>query len=103
MNRKTADQIIAEIAEVLAEARGEHIVNIANQVLSKEITYINADGGYFLVTGRNNMQTATYVSVWDNSHEVRTKCIVDLSEMRVLDIETSDENVDGTCTRDTGS
>lgn len=36
---KTADQIIAEIAEVLAESDGEFIAQIANQVLTNKVTY----------------------------------------------------------------
>jgi hypothetical protein len=36
---KTADEIIKEIAEVLAEADGEFIAEIANQVLTRKVAY----------------------------------------------------------------
>lgn len=37
---KSADEIIQEIAECLAEADGEFIAEIANQVLSRKVKYI---------------------------------------------------------------
>jgi hypothetical protein len=40
MKTKTIDEVIKEIAEVLAEADGEFIENIANQVLSNHVAYI---------------------------------------------------------------
>jgi len=36
---KTADQIINDIGEVLAEASGDFIAQIANQVLTGEVVY----------------------------------------------------------------
>lgn len=40
MATKTHDEVIAEIAEVLAEADGEFLEGIANQVLSSPVRYI---------------------------------------------------------------
>jgi len=37
---KSADQIIQEISDVLSEASGEFIQNIANQVLSHPVKYL---------------------------------------------------------------
>jgi len=37
---KSADEVIKEISEVLAEADGEFIESIANAVLSKKVKYI---------------------------------------------------------------
>lgn len=38
--KKTADEIIEEIAEVLGEASGELIETIANQVLTHKVIYL---------------------------------------------------------------
>ena len=38
--KKTADQIIAEVAEVLCQASGEFIEKIANQVLTRPVKYV---------------------------------------------------------------
>jgi hypothetical protein len=46
---KTVDQLIAEIAEVLSEADGEFISDVANQVLSYRYKYIG-DSTFELVT-----------------------------------------------------
>lgn len=46
---KSADQIIQEIAEVLAEADGETIAHIANQVLTQQVEY--TDDSIFEVNG----------------------------------------------------
>jgi len=37
---KTANEIIIEISEVLAEADGKTIERIANQILTKKVKYI---------------------------------------------------------------
>ena len=38
--KKTADEVIAEVAEVLAQADGEFIGKIANQVLTRQVEYV---------------------------------------------------------------
>jgi hypothetical protein len=38
--KKSADEIIQEIAEVLAQADGDSIEMIANHVLTNKVTYI---------------------------------------------------------------
>lgn len=40
MSKKTIDEVIAEIAEVLSEADIEFITDIANRVLSHKVEYI---------------------------------------------------------------
>lgn len=39
VRRLTADQLISEISETLAEADGEYLAKLANQVLSGQVKY----------------------------------------------------------------
>ena len=43
--KKTADELINEIKEILSESSGEFIADIANRVLTKKVEYI--EDGFF--------------------------------------------------------